>query len=237
KASKDSATSQADAGDFNRNDPDLREYSLADIEVATDGFSIENKLGEGGYGPVYKGLLADGQIIAVKKLSKTSTQGFEEFKNEVILTAKLQHVNLIRVLGFCIDTQEYMLIYEYMPKRSLDYFLFDPIRRLILDWKKCIHIIQGIIQGLLYPQEYSRLTIIYRDLKASNILLDEDLKPKISDFGLARIFVKDDLEANTNRIVGTQGNELWKGWGKAMRMLMDSGSLYEYAFHCNGKII
>ncbi|KAH9660251.1 Receptor-like serine/threonine-protein kinase [Citrus sinensis] len=156
KASKDSATSQADAGDFNRNDPDLREYSLADIEVATDGFSIENKLGEGGYGPVYKGLLADGQIIAVKKLSKTSTQGFEEFKNEVILTAKLQHVNLIRVLGFCIDTQEYMLIYEYTPKRSLDYFLFD-------------------------------------------------LKPKISDFGLARIFVKDDLEANTNRIVGTQG--------------------------------
>ncbi|KAH9660226.1 Receptor-like serine/threonine-protein kinase [Citrus sinensis] len=149
KPSKDSATSQADAGDFNSNDPDLREYSLADIEVATDRFSIENKLGEGGYGPVYKGVLPDGQIIAVKKLSKTSTQGFEEFKNEVMLTAKLQHVNLIRVLGFCIDTQENMLIYEYMPKRSLDYFLFD--------------------------------------------------------FGLARIFVKDDLEANTNRIVGTQG--------------------------------
>ncbi|KAH9660230.1 Receptor-like serine/threonine-protein kinase [Citrus sinensis] len=205
KPSKDSATSQADAGDFNSNDPDLREYSLADIEVATDRFSIENKLGEGGYGPVYKGVLPDGQIIAVKKLSKTSTQGFEEFKNEVMLTAKLQHVNLIRVLGFCIDTQENMLIYEYMPKRSLDYFLFDPIRRLILDWKKRIHIIQGIIQGLLYLQEYSRLTIIHRDLKVSNILLDEDLKPKISDFGLARIFVKDDLEANTNRIVGTQG--------------------------------
>ncbi|KAH9660260.1 Receptor-like serine/threonine-protein kinase [Citrus sinensis] len=205
KASKDSANSQADAGDFNRTDPDLREYSLADIEAATDRLSIENKLGEGGYGPVYKGVLPDGQIIAVKKLSKTSTQGFEEFKNEVMLTAKLQHLNLIRVLGFCIDTQEHMLIYEYMPKRSLDYFLFDPIRRLILDWKKRIHIIQGIIQGLLYLQEYSRLTIIHRDLKVSNILLDEDLKPKISDFGLARIFAKDDLEAKTNRIVGTQG--------------------------------
>ncbi|GAY68996.1 hypothetical protein CUMW_268580 [Citrus unshiu] len=124
KASKDSANSQADAGDFNRTDPDLREYSLADIEAATDRLSIENKLGEGGYGPVYKGVLPDGQIIAVKKLSKTSTQGFEEFKNEVMLTAKLQHLNLIRVLGFCIDTQEHMLIYEYMPKRSLDYFLF-----------------------------------------------------------------------------------------------------------------
>ncbi|GAY69258.1 hypothetical protein CUMW_270520 [Citrus unshiu] len=205
KSSKDGANSQAHAGDFNSNDPDLREYSLADIEVATDRFSIENKLGEGGYGPVYKGVLPDGQVIAVKKLSKTSKQGFEEFKNEVMLTAKLQHVNLIRVLGFCIDREEQMLIYEYMPKRSLDYFLFDPIRRFILDWKKRIHIIQGITQGLLYLQEYSRLTIIHRDLKASNVLLDEDMKPKISDFGLARIFVKDDLEANTSRIVGTHG--------------------------------
>ncbi|KAH9660236.1 class V chitinase [Citrus sinensis] len=156
KSSKDGENSQVHAGDFNSNDPDLREYSLADIEVATDRFSIENKLGEGGYGPVYKGVLPDGQVIAVKKLSKTSKQGFEEFKNEVMLTAKLQHVNLIRVLGFCIDREEQMLIYEYMPKRSLDYFLFD-------------------------------------------------MKPKISDFGLARIFVKDDLEANTNRIVGTHG--------------------------------
>ena len=85
-------------------------------------------------------------------------------------------------------------------------FIFDVdhIRMLILDCKKRVHIIKGIIQGLLYLQEYSRLTIIHRDLKVSNILLDEDLKPKISDFGLARIFVKDDLEANTNRIVGTQ---------------------------------
>ncbi|KAH9700064.1 Receptor-like serine/threonine-protein kinase [Citrus sinensis] len=205
KSSKDGENSQVHAGDFNSNDPDLREYSLADIEVATDRFSIENKLGEGGYGPVYKGVLLDGQVIAVKKLSKTSKQGFEEFKNEVMLTAKLQHVNLIRVLGFCIDREEQMLIYEYMPRRSLDYFLFDPIRRFILDWKKRIHIIQGITQGLLYLQEYSRLTIIHRDLKASNVLLDEDMKPKISDFGLARIFVKDDLEANTSRIVGTHG--------------------------------
>ncbi|KAH9700059.1 Receptor-like serine/threonine-protein kinase [Citrus sinensis] len=187
KSSKDGENSQVHAGDFNSNDPDLREYSLADIEVATDRFSIENKLGEGGYGPVYKGVLLDGQVIAVKKLSKTSKQGFEEFKNEVMLTAKLQHVNLIRVLGFCIDREEQMLIYEYMPRRSLDYFLF------------------GITQGLLYLQEYSRLTIIHRDLKASNVLLDEDMKPKISDFGLARIFVKDDLEANTSRIVGTHG--------------------------------
>ncbi|RXH74288.1 hypothetical protein DVH24_029009 [Malus domestica] len=112
------------AGKFNSNVPNLKIFSIADVEAATDGFSIENKLGEGGYGPVYKGVLQDGQEIAVKKLSKASTQGFEEFKNEVMLTAKLQHVNLVRVLGFCIEHHEQMLIYEYMPKKSLDLYLF-----------------------------------------------------------------------------------------------------------------
>ncbi|XP_031254480.1 G-type lectin S-receptor-like serine/threonine-protein kinase At1g11410 isoform X2 [Pistacia vera] len=205
KESKDKANKAASAGDFSSNIPNLIEYSLADIEAATNGFSIENKLGQGGYGPVYKGILHDGQVIAVKKLSKTSTQGFEEFKNEVMLTAKLQHVNLVRVLGFCIDKEEQILIYEYMQNKSLDSYLFDPIRRFVLDWKKRVHIIKGVTQALLYLQEYSRLTIIHRDLKASNVLLDGDMKPKISDFGMARIFAKDDLEANTSHIVGTIG--------------------------------
>uniref|UniRef100_A0A2P2LAE4 non-specific serine/threonine protein kinase n=1 Tax=Rhizophora mucronata TaxID=61149 RepID=A0A2P2LAE4_RHIMU len=187
------------------NVPNLTHYSFANIEKATDGFSFKNKLGEGGYGPVYKGMLLGEQVIAVKKLSKTSTQGFEEFKNEVMLTAKLQHVNLVKVLGYCIEREEQMLIYEYMPNKSLDYYLFDPNRRCLLDWQKRVEIIEGIAQGLLYLQEYSRLTIIHRDLKASNILLDKDMKPKISDFGMARIFAKDGQEANTGRIVGTYG--------------------------------
>ncbi|KAB1211847.1 hypothetical protein CJ030_MR5G010024 [Morella rubra] len=172
---------------------------------ATDKLSIENKLGEGGYGPVYKGVLPNGQEIAVKKLKQASTQGFEEFQNEVMLTAKLQHVNLVRVLGFCIQRDEQMLIYEYMPNKSLDFYLFDPIRRYLLDWQKRIDIIEGVTQGLLYLQEYSRMTIIHRDLKPSNILLDGEMKPKISDFGMARIFTKDEHEANTGRIVGTYG--------------------------------
>ncbi|XVE53689.1 hypothetical protein DITRI_Ditri03aG0022600 [Diplodiscus trichospermus] len=205
KSSKHKANQIPAAVDFNSNIPNLKVYNFSDIEVATGSFSFENKLGEGGYGPVYKGVLSDGQEIAVKKLSKTSTQGFEEFENEVMLTAKLQHVNLVRVLGFCIDREEQILVYEFMPNKSLDYYLYDPIRRFLLDWKKRVEIIEGVTQGLLYLQEYSRLTIIHRDLKASNILLDEDMKPKISDFGMARIFAKDEVEANTHRIVGTYG--------------------------------
>ncbi|KAM6579870.1 hypothetical protein CsatA_003644 [Cannabis sativa] len=198
-------TFAATSGDFQRNDHNLKVYSLEKLEAATKGFSIENKLGEGGYGPVYKGVLSHGQEIAVKKLSTTSTQGYEEFMNEVELTAKLQHVNLVRVLGFCIEHEEQMLIYEYMRNKSLDLYLFDPLRRFSLNWRKRVDIIEGVTQGLLYLQEYSRLTIIHRDLKSSNILIDDEMKPKISDFGMARIFTKDVQEANTGRIVGTYG--------------------------------
>ncbi|KAG7942131.1 hypothetical protein I3843_16G084400 [Carya illinoinensis] len=191
------------AGHFNGNVPNLQVFTLDEIEAATGKLSIENKVGEGGYGPVYKGKLPNGQEIAVKKLSKTSKQGFEEFKNEVVLTAKLQHVNLVRLLGFCTERNEQMLIYEYMPNKSLDFYLFDPSKSYILDWRRRIGIIEGITQGLLYLQEYSRMTIIHRDIKASNILLDEEMKPKISDFGMARTFMKHEHEANTGRIVGT----------------------------------
>ncbi|KAL3744215.1 hypothetical protein ACJRO7_013467 [Eucalyptus globulus] len=185
--------------------PNLQTFGYVTLEAATDDFSSENKLGQGGFGPVYKGKLPKGQDIAVKRLSKTSNQGLEEFKNEVMLTARLQHVNLVRLLGFCTDREEKMLIYEYMPNKSLDLYLFDPTRKYSLDWVKRVHIIEGITQGLLYLQEYSNFTIIHRDLKASNVLLDDEMNSKISDFGLARIFRKDDIEANTNRIVGTYG--------------------------------
>ncbi|XP_058179978.1 cysteine-rich receptor-like protein kinase 10 [Rhododendron vialii] len=196
-------TTMASPGSANA--PNLLVFSLTDLVEATNNFSFENKLGEGGYGPVYKGILRNGQEIAVKRLSRTSTQGFEEFKNEVMLTAKLQHVNLVRVLGFCTEKEEQMLIYEYMPNKSLDHFVYDPMRGSLLDWEKRVQIIEGVTQGLLYLQEYSRLTIIHRDLKASNILLDNEMKPKIADFGMARIFQKDEFEGNTDRIVGTSG--------------------------------
>ncbi|XP_038699718.1 uncharacterized protein LOC119997019 [Tripterygium wilfordii] len=188
-----------------KNSSSPQAFSFAIIKAATNNFSSENKLGEGGFGPVYKGRLPSGQEIAVKRLSKTSTQGLEEFKNEVTLTAGLQHVNLVRVLGFCTENDEKMLVYKCMPNKSLDAYLFDPNRRYQLDWRMRVHIIDGVTQGLLYLQEYSNFTIIHRDIKASNILLDNEMNPKISDFGMARLFRKDELEANTDRIVGTYG--------------------------------
>ncbi|KAL6338010.1 hypothetical protein AAG906_007825 [Vitis piasezkii] len=184
---------------------DLKLFSFDSIVAATNNFSSENKLGEGGFGLVYKGKLLEGQEIAVKRLSRGSSQGLVEFKNEIRLIAKLQHMNLVRLLGCCIKGEEKMLIYEFMPNKSLDFFLFDPARRKILDWKRRHNIIEGIAQGLLYLHKYSRLRIIHRDLKASNILLDHDLNPKISDFGMARTFGRNASEANTNRIVGTYG--------------------------------
>ncbi|GLU23235.1 hypothetical protein SLE2022_392580 [Rubroshorea leprosula] len=173
------------------------------INAATKHFCDENKLGEGGFGPVYKGTLADGKEIAVKRLSRTSGQGLLEFKNEVMLIARLQHRNLVRLLGCCLEDNETLLVYEYMPNRSLDVFLFDSSMSVKLDWQKRYSIIKGIARGIMYLHEDSRLRIIHRDLKASNILLDGEMNPKISDFGMARIFGGNQSEANTNRVVGT----------------------------------
>ncbi|XP_021654601.2 G-type lectin S-receptor-like serine/threonine-protein kinase CES101 isoform X1 [Hevea brasiliensis] len=184
---------------------ELHVFSFEIIATATNYFSAANKLGKGGFGPVYKGRLTDGKEIAVKRLSTNSGQGLVEFKNEAILIAKLQHTNLVRLLGFCIQGQEKILVYEYMPNKSLDFYIFVSSRKSILDWKKRFNIIEGIAQGLLYLHKYSRLRVIHRDLKASNILLDDEMNPKISDFGMARIFGLKESEANTNRIVGTYG--------------------------------
>ncbi|KAF5474691.1 hypothetical protein F2P56_006568 [Juglans regia] len=181
------------------------QFDLATIEAATNNFSDDNKIGKGGFGSVYKGILYNGQEIAVKRLSRSSGQGAIEFKNEVVIVAKLQHRNLVRLLGFCLEGEEKILIYEYVPNRSLDYFLFDSERQRQLDWSSRYKIIGGIARGLLYLHEDSRLRIIHRDLKASNVLLDADMNAKISDFGMARIFVVDQTQANTNRIVGTYG--------------------------------
>ncbi|WRX28964.1 Serine-threonine/tyrosine-protein kinase [Theobroma cacao] len=175
-------------------------FDLETLTAASDGFSPENLVGAGHFGSVFKGCLCAGQDIAVKRLSKNSKQGLEEFKNEVVLIAKLQHRNRVRLLGCCIQGEERMLI-----KREVHYCLADQKRSALLPWKKRFGIIMGIAQGLLYLHQESRLQIIHRDLKTSNVLLDQNLNAVISDFGLARTFGGDEVQVRTNRVAGTYG--------------------------------
>ncbi|XP_031499614.1 cysteine-rich receptor-like protein kinase 6 [Nymphaea colorata] len=199
--------SSVDVEDIKENEADcsLPQISLRAIQNATDNFSEENQLGEGGYGPVYKGKLSNGQEVAVKRLSVNSGQGLKEFRNEVELIAKLQHTNLVRLIGCCLEKGEKLLIYEYMPNRSLDALLKDAEGRKLLAWEKRSNIIMGIARGILYLHQDSRLNIIHRDLKAGNVLLDDQLNPKISDFGMARIFSGVQGQATTSVVVGTYG--------------------------------
>ncbi|KAK9714794.1 hypothetical protein RND81_06G120600 [Saponaria officinalis] len=182
---------------------DLPLFEFRKLADATNGFSEINKLGRGGFGSVYKGKWEDGQEIAVKRLSRASGQGLQEFMNEVNVISKLQHKNLVRLLGCCVEGEEKLLVYELMPNKSLDAMLFDPQNCKLLDWRARFSIIQGICRGLLYLHRDSRLRIIHRDLKPSNILLDEDLNPKISDFGMAKFFGSKQDQATTLRVVGT----------------------------------
>ncbi|XP_006645459.2 putative receptor-like protein kinase At4g00960 isoform X2 [Oryza brachyantha] len=175
------------------------------LEAATAGFSDDNLLGRGGFGPVYKGVLGNGQEIAVKKLSLESRQGVREFLNEVRLLLKVQHRNLVSLLGCCASAGHKMLVYPYFPNGSLDHILFDRRKSVQLDWPKRYQIILGLARGLLYLHEESPVKIIHRDIKASNVLLDEQLNPKISDFGMARLFLEDATHVNTFRISGTYG--------------------------------
>ncbi|KAF3565185.1 hypothetical protein DY000_02015329 [Brassica cretica] len=185
--------------------PHSLQIDFKTIEAATNKFSRSNKVGQGGFGEVYKGKLPNGAEVAVKRLSRNSGQGTQEFRNEVVLLAKLQHRNLVRLLGFCVEGDEQILVYEFVPNKSLDYFLFDPIKRRQLDWTRRYNVIRGVARGILYLHQDSRLTIIHRDLKASNILLDNDMNPKIADFGMARIFGMEQTRANTSKIAGTFG--------------------------------
>ncbi|XP_059063892.1 cysteine-rich receptor-like protein kinase 15 [Cryptomeria japonica] len=179
-------------------------FTLENIKVATRNFDEDNKLGEGGFGSVYKGTMPDGKQIAVKKLSLKSSQGKVEFLNEVKLVAKIQHRNLVNLLGCCAEGSERLLVYEFLVNTSLDKILFHPERKKVLDWNRRLNIICGVGRGLLYLHEDSQLKIIHRDIKASNILLNEKLEPKISDFGLARLVGQDETFVNT-KVAGTYG--------------------------------
>ncbi|KAK9706483.1 hypothetical protein RND81_07G128700 [Saponaria officinalis] len=185
---------------------EFEQYNFKTLRIATKDFSDENMLGEGGFGIVYKGTLKNGQQLAIKRLSGgTSGQGTKEFMTEARILAKLQHRNLVKLVGFCSERDEKLLVYEFMSNSSLDRFLFDPLKQPLLDWITRKTITVGIARGLQYLHEDSRLTIIHRDLKPGNILLDNEMTPKIADFGLAKLFERAQKFGNTIRIAGTQG--------------------------------
>ncbi|XP_039684827.1 probable leucine-rich repeat receptor-like serine/threonine-protein kinase At3g14840 isoform X2 [Medicago truncatula] len=184
-------------------------FTLRQLKAATNNFDESFKIGEGGFGPVYKGVLFDGPIVAIKQLSSKSTQGSREFINEIGMISTLQHPNLVKLYGFCMEDDQLLLIYEYMENNSLAHALFAKKedlenRQLRLDWKTRKRICIGIAKGLAYLHGESKIKIIHRDIKATNVLLDKDLNPKISDFGLAKLNEDDKTHMNT-RIAGTYG--------------------------------
>ncbi|GLU15103.1 hypothetical protein SLE2022_316280 [Rubroshorea leprosula] len=180
-------------------------FTLRQLKAATNNFDPANKIGEGGFGPVYKGHLMDGKVIAVKQLSAKSKQGNREFVNEIGMISALQHPHLVKLYGCCIEGNQLLLIYEYMENNSLARALFGPEEcQMILDWPTRQKICIGIARGLTYLHEESRLKIVHRDIKATNVLLDKDLNPKISDFGLAKLDEEDNTHIST-RVAGTFG--------------------------------
>ncbi|CAN5966325.1 unnamed protein product [Sphagnum jensenii] len=181
-------------------------YSYNVLKVATKDFHPSNKLGEGGFGAVYKGILLDGTHVAVKLLNK-SHQQVSEFLNEIVLMTGVRHKNLVKVKGCSLQGTQRLIVFEFVENKNLAEALWDrPIKNvLLLDWTMRFNICVGIAHGLIYLHEYLQPRIIHRDIKAPNILLDKDLNPKIADFGLARLFPEDISHLSTAHIAGTMG--------------------------------
>ncbi|XVF27188.1 hypothetical protein REPUB_Repub14bG0085300 [Reevesia pubescens] len=178
-------------------------FSYSELKAATEDFSPKKKLGEGGFGPVYKGTLSDGRVVAVKQLSVASHQGKNQFVTEIATISAVQHRNLVKLYGCCIEGNRRLLVYEYLENKSLDQALFGQ-NDLHLDWPTRFNICLSTARGLAYLHEESRPRIVHRDVKASNILLDAELCPKISDFGLAKLY--DDKKTHiSTRVAGTIG--------------------------------
>ncbi|KAM3193098.1 hypothetical protein ACQJBY_069956 [Aegilops geniculata] len=198
--------------------PRLLLFKLSQVEKFTENFKLDNVVGRGAFGYVYKGKLPSGVEIAVKRFAASSTQGSAEFTAEIETIANLQHRNVIRLLGFCIrrekdflgfqiQQEEMILVYEYMPNKSLASFLYDYTSTgESLNWSKRFHIIEGIAQGLVYLHDLSsHQCVVHMDLKPNDILLDYEMNPKISDFGMARILPSSGTEGTSNTVKGTSG--------------------------------
>nr|GMD87763.1 probable leucine-rich repeat receptor-like serine/threonine-protein kinase At3g14840 [Ipomoea batatas] len=176
---------------------------MRQIKLATNNFDVSNKIGAGGFGSVYKGTLPDGTVIAVKQLSSKSRQGYREFLNEIGMISCLQHPNLVKLYGCCVEGKPLLLVYEYMENNSLAHALFGPEdRQLTIDWATRQRICVGIAKGLTFLHEESTIKVVHRDIKTANVLLDKELNPKISDFGLAKLDDDEKTHIST-RVAGT----------------------------------
>ncbi|KAL2486611.1 Serine/threonine-protein kinase CDL1 [Abeliophyllum distichum] len=193
--------------DVETNGVNSRKFIFAELEAATKNFKIDYVLGEGGFGKVYKGHLGDDkQVVAIKKLDLNGRQGIREFAVEVLTLSKADHPNLVKLIGYCIDGDQRLLVYEYMPLGSLEGHLHDPRpNRISLDWNTRMEIAAGIAKGLEYLHDKIKPPIIYRDLKCSNILLGKGYHPKLSDFGLAKAGPTGGQTHVSTRVMGTYG--------------------------------
>lgn len=198
-----------------KHDPDIDEelqgiqnvriYTYKELKVATNNFSPANKIGQGGFGSVYKGLLKDGKVAAIKVLSAESSQGVKEFMTEINVISEIEHENLVKLYGCCVEGSQRILVYNYLENNSLSQTLLGSGHsNIVFDWKTRSKICIGVARGLAYLHEEIRPHIVHRDIKASNILLDKNLSPKISDFGLAKLIPSYMTHVST-RVAGTIG--------------------------------
>ncbi|CAA7403816.1 unnamed protein product [Spirodela intermedia] len=193
----------------------LRAFDLSELHVATSGFSWRTKIGEGGFGSVYRGLLepSDPQQseimqVAIKKLNQGSLQGHKEWMAEIQFLSVVDHPNLVKLVGYCGENTDRgiqrLLVYEFMPNKTLEDHLFTKVQPP-LSWRTRLRVALGVAEGLRYLHEGLEIQVIYRDFKASNVLLDEDFEPKLSDFGLAREGPSDGRTHVSTAVVGTYG--------------------------------
>ncbi|XP_041995460.1 probable serine/threonine-protein kinase PBL7 [Salvia splendens] len=205
----ETSTNEADGGSKSSRDGEskARTFTFANLVAATHHFKEENFLGEGGFGRVYKGRLLDtGELVAVKQLDRSGCQGIREFVVEVMTLSMADHPNLVKLIGYCAEGDQRLLVYEYMPLGSLEDHLHGPkLKRKKMDWNIRMNIAAGAAQGLEYLHEKMKTPIIYRDLKGSNILLGDGYRPKLSDFGLAKVGPSGDQTHVSTRVMGTYG--------------------------------
>ncbi|RZR79802.1 hypothetical protein BHM03_00005629 [Ensete ventricosum] len=180
-------------------------YSYKDLSSATENFSPGNKIGEGGFGSVYKGKLKDGRVGAIKVLSSKSKQGVREFLNEIKVVSSIAHENLVRLYGCCVEGDHRILVYKYLENNSLAHTLLGGGHsNTQFSWETRSKICVGVARGLAFLHEQVRPRIVHRDIKASNVLLDSHLNPKICDFGLAKLLPSNTTHVST-RVAGTIG--------------------------------